>query len=132
MILSNIAPIAKNAIARNLFNDPLLFRRVTYRRFKGNTYDRVTGKNVPSVDEVPSLKVVEMKHTEDSVKASTAKVEVGMLLFLIQYDDISFIPTTKDTILDTTTGIEYLIRGVDKIFNILYSITVTDKRTPTV
>ena len=131
MILSNISPIAKNAIARNLFNDPLLYRIVTYRKFKGNVYDRVTGKNVPTIESVESLKVVEMKHTEDSVKASTAKVEVGMLLFLIQYDDISFIPTTKDTILDTATGIEYTIKGVDKIFNILYSVTVTDKRTPT-
>ena len=131
MILSNISPIAKNAIARNLFNDPLLYREVTYRRFKGNTYDRVTGKNVAITEEVASLKVVEMKHTEDSVKASTAKVDVGMLLFLIQYDDLSFIPSTKDTILDKTSGIEYTIKGVDKIFNILYSITVTDKRTPT-
>ena len=130
MILSNISPIAKNAIARNLFNDPLLYREVVYRKFKGNIYDRVTGKNVSTIEEVPSLKVVEMKHTEDSVKASTSKVEVGMLLFLIQYDDISFIPTTKDTIFDVATGIEYTIRGVDKIFNILYSITVTDKRTP--
>ena len=130
MILSNISPIAKNAIARNLFNDPLLYREVIYRKFKGNTYDRVTGKNVPTIEEVPSLKVVEMKHTEDSVKASTSKVDVGMLLFLIQYDDLPFIPTTKDTIFDVLSGIEYTIRGVDKIFNILYSITVTDKRTP--
>ena len=131
MILSNISPIAKNAIARNLFNDPLLYREVTYRRFKGNTYDRVTGKNVAVTEEVTSLKVVEMKHTEDSAKASTSKVDVGMLLFLIQYDDLSFIPSTKDTILDKISGIEYTIKGVDKIFNILYTITVTDKRTPT-
>lgn len=131
MILSNISPIAKNAIARNLFNDPLLYRTVTYRKFKGNVYDRVKGKNIPTVEEVPNLKIVEMKHTEDSAKASTAKVDVGMLLFLIQYDDLPFIPSVKDNIFDEATGVEYTIKGVDKIFNILYSVTVTDKRTPT-
>lgn len=129
MILSSIAPIAKEAIARNLFSDPLLVRKLTYRRFTSNSYNKVTGVNSANYTETP-VDVVEMKHTADSVKASSVKVEVGMILFLIQYDSLAFVPNVKDTLYDSSTGVEYAFRGVDKIFNILYTITVTDRRNP--
>lgn len=129
MILSSIAPIAKEAIASNLFSDPLLARKLTYRRFLSYTYDRTTGKNTVNYEE-KAVDAVEMKHTADSVKASTVKVEVGMLLFLIQYDSLSFIPNVKDTLYDSVSGVEYTFKGIDKIFNILYTITVTDRRNP--
>lgn len=130
MILTRISPIAKDTIAKNLFSDPLLRKSMTYKRFLGNTYNPSTGKNTASTEDY-QVTTVEMKHTLDSVKASASKVEVGMTLFLLQYDTVTFVPDLKDTLVDNSTGKEYTIKGIDPIFNILYSITVTDKRSPT-
>lgn len=130
MILTTVSPIAKETIAKNLFSDPLLRREMIYKKFVSNgNYNTTTGKNVPVTTDYNVL-AVEMKHTQDSVKASTAKVEVGMTLYLIQYDDLPFPLDTKDVLVEVSTGKEFAIKGLDPIFNILHSITVVDKRSP--
>lgn len=130
MILTNIRPIAVETIAKNLFSDPLLTRNMIYKKFVSNgAYNPATGKNVPVTTDY-NVVAVEMKHTQDSVKASTAKVEVGMTLYLIQYDSLPFALDTRDVLLDVDTQKEYAIKGLDPIFNILHSITVVDKRSP--
>lgn len=129
MILTRISPIAKDTIAKNLFSDPLLKVSMVYKRFISNDYNPATGTNTV-VTEDHDIIAVRMKHTEDSVKASSFKVEVGMTLFLLQYDDLPFTPTLKDTMVEVLTGKEYAFKGLDPIFNILYSITVADKRSP--
>lgn len=130
MILTTVSPIAKETIAKNLFSDPLLRREVIYKKFVSNgNYNPTTGKNVPVTTDYNVL-AVEMKHTQDSVKASTAKVEVGMTLYLVQYDDLPFPLDTKDVLVEVSTGKEFAIKGLDPIFNILHSITVVDKRSP--
>ena len=100
-----------------------------YKRFISNDYNPATGTNTV-VTEDHDIIAVRMKHTEDSVKASSFKVEVGMSLFLLQYDDLPFTPTLKDTMVEVLTRKEYAFKGLDPIFNILYSITVADKRSP--
>lgn len=87
MILTRISPIAKDTIAKNLFSDPLLKVSMVYKRFISNDYNPATGTNTV-VTEDHDIIAVRMKHTEDSVKASSFKVEVGMTLFLLQYDDL--------------------------------------------
>ncbi len=128
MILTRISPIAKDTIAKNLFSDPLLKVSMIYKRFMSNVYNPETGPNVITED-LPII-AVKMKHTNDSVKASSFKVEVGMTLFLLQYDDLPFTPSLKDTMVEVLTGKEYAFKGLDPIFNILYSVTVADKRSP--
>lgn len=126
-ILTKVAPIAKLALKNNLFNDSALVSSAVYRRFMGNAPDPLTGKNKVTYDDIP-VDIVEMKHTADSVKSSSAKAEIGSLVFLLQFDAITFEPTTRDVISIATRNAEYAIKGIDKVFNILFLLTVVDRK----
>lgn len=130
MILSPIIPTINSVVASTLFSDPLLTTSMTYKRFLGNQYDTATGKNTPSWQVLNNVKIAEMKHTEETVKNASFKAEVGMLLFLVQYGSLPFMPSNKDIIVNPTTGQEFSIKGIDKAVTILYLLTVTDRKNP--
>ena len=130
MILTPIIPTINGVVASTLFSDPLLTTPMTYKRFLGNQYDPATGKNVTSWQEIANVKIAEMKHTEETVKNASFKAEIGMLLFLVQYSSLPFMPSNKDVIVNTTTGQEFSIKGIDKAVTILYLLTVTDRKNP--
>lgn len=130
MILTPIIPTINSVVASTLFSDPLLTTSMTYKRFLGNQYDPATGKNTPSWQVLENVKIAEMKHTEETVKNASFKAEVGMLLFLVQYGSLPFMPSNKDIIVNPTTGQEFSIKGIDKAVTILYLLTVTDRKNP--
>ena len=128
-ISSSVFPVAIASIHAQLFVDPVLAKPMIYRKFLGNGYDPATGKNTTSYEDTEII-AVEMKHTLDSVSKSSAKVEVGMTLFLVEYASLPFALSLKDTLIDPADGREYAFKGLDPMFNILHSITVVDKRSP--
>jgi len=97
--------------------------KVTYRRYTGQAFDKTVGYVKNTYEDIKGLNAVRMRHTRESVKASTSDVQVGDLLFLFDAATFPSEPSLKDLVV-TEAGDELGVKGLDEILTFAVSVTI--------
>lgn len=88
-LLTGVPP-AVSAVVRDAVNDPLLARRIVYRRYTGQTsFDAQLGYPKINFDDL-DVRAAALTHSERSISSQglTGKVQVGDHIYLIRATDI--------------------------------------------
>lgn len=121
MTLMSIVEPPVTALLGELLADPVLSKAVTYRRWVSQSFDRALGHVVEAYSDV-ILTALELRHTRESIKSSSAEVSIGDKLFVFRHGDLPSGYSQRDVIVES--GKQHRIKGIDEIFSIATAISV--------
>lgn len=105
-----------------LMADEQLAEDLEYHLFAGQAFDDSVGYNVDTY-EVSNVRAVRLRHSLKSASVATGEVQSGDMFFLFRFADLPATISKKDRLVDAN-GIEFHIRGIDKVFGLAISISV--------
>ena len=123
--MSIIAQIAgpANQWLDELFRDPTLSERVTYRKFTGRgAFSKQLGYPAGAYDDDP-ITAVRLKHNKKSVAVVHGEVEVGDVLFVFRSPQLPSGISKKDLIVDKSSVV-FNVNDITPVYGIATLITV--------